>query len=287
MQPALHSKFSIATNVCLVDAPLIRYTIPSWLRIWGDRLYEIVILVDEQPVSGRIAALHNIAGSKEQLFSVIDELMKTDSRIRYVVLNTEKAIQQISKKWFVGKVPLRCQAGTPIIAFLQAIEEATGDLVLRTDCDMLFHDDGWLNEADALLEQGIVDLVEPPKYGMHLHSEYTEVSSRAFLIRPALFKSSCLPLKTYRLDLFRRIHRRLSGRSSWLALEQIIQEEKKRKKIRHKVLDSQFGYSVHIYTREYAKLKHFYAIVSNIEMGRLPLDDQIVEWNLVLKRGFN
>src|SRR5262245_12059173 len=130
MPLASHARFSIATNVCLADASLIRYTIPSWLRIWKNRLDEVVIIVDERPPSGRISALHNAVNSKEQLYSAIGGLMQMDSRIRYVVLR-EEAASAIGEKWFSETVPLRCRAGTPILGFLQAIEEATGDIVLR------------------------------------------------------------------------------------------------------------------------------------------------------------
>jgi hypothetical protein len=286
MPLASNARFSIATNVCLTDASLIRYTIPSWLRVWKKRIDEVVVVVDERPPSGRISALHSAVNSKEQLYSAIGDLMRMDSRIRYVALREETA-SAIGEKWFSGIVPLRCQAGTPILGFLQAIEEAKGDIVLRTDSDMLFYDNGWLDEAEKMLEQEKFDIIEPPKYGMHLHQDYLQVSSRAFLVSPAIFFTKCLPLKVYHLGFLRKIHRLLSGRSSWLALEQIIEQEKARRRINHQVLDYHSGYSVHVYTRDYAKMERFDWIVSRIETGQLPLEQQIVEWNLVLQSAEN
>src|SRR5205823_6343198 len=55
LHPAMSS---LATNVCAIDDVRIRHTLPSWLRVFGAQVSEVVVLVDEEPPSGRIAMLH-------------------------------------------------------------------------------------------------------------------------------------------------------------------------------------------------------------------------------------
>ena len=60
--------FSLVTNVSVLDDLRIRHVVSSWLRVFGSRLREIVITVDESPPSGHITALHDGSGSMEALF---------------------------------------------------------------------------------------------------------------------------------------------------------------------------------------------------------------------------
>jgi len=157
-------------------------------------------------------------------------------------------MQDMLKKWFKNATPIRCQAGTPIAAFIQAVEETDGELVLRCDCDMLFFDNGWLKIAQELLEEGAFDLIEPPRFGVTKNKQEISISTRAFLLRPSDFKKNCLPMKAHRLDFLRWIHRYIHSRPTYLPLEQMFTLEKIKGNLGHCILNNQLGYSLHIPT---------------------------------------
>lgn len=273
-------QFSIAANVCAADAALIRYTVQNWLRVFGQRLSEVLLVVDERPASGRIAEQHRVDFGSHDLYRALADLVKQDPRIRYSVLDYN-ALASTGQKWFRESNILRCQSGTPIFAFVQAIEEASNDMVLRTDADMLFCDNGWLDKAVGILQSNGSDIVEPPKLGMQFHPSYQLVSTRAFLVSRSEFVARCLPLKAHRLDFARRLHRLLYGRSSWLALEEIFEKEKQCNRIRHMILEPQLGFSVHVYNREDANVQSFEEMISVIERDRVPAAQIELGWNLI------
>lgn len=261
--------FSIATNACAADDVRIVRTVPSWLRVLGDRVTEVVVVVDEQPPSGRIALLHGEVPDIRKLYEVLRMLVSADSRVRYGVLDDSR-LESASRKWFGRDRPVRCQAGTPIFAMIQAFEAVRCDLVMRADCDMLFHGDQWLEEADRLLAAGTVDLVEPPRLGWSPDQTDGAVSTRALVLRREDFASRCLPLVCRRLDPLRRLHRWFHGRPPWLALEQSLDWARRQGRIRHRVLDTKLGYSLHVAKREDAEPEWFATVVHSVEQGELP-----------------
>jgi hypothetical protein len=274
--------FSIAANVCAAESKMILHTVPNWLRIFGARLTEVLLVVDEEAPSGRIASQHKLLYAKHQLDVAIGELETTDARVRHVMLDYS-AVQRTSQRWFAERNVIRCQSGTPIFAFVRAIEEVSSDIVLRTDCDMLFFDAGWLYHAVHLLDSETVDFVEPPKLGMNQHGYQTTISTRAFMLKKSSFLMKCLPLKAHKLRWLRRLHRALNGRPPWLSLEESLTKEKQRGRFKHLLLGADEGFSVHVYNREYAHLDQMKTAVSAIEAGSVP-EAQVSEgWNLVLE----
>jgi len=153
---------SIASNATAADGLMLLRIVPHWLRVFGSRLSEIVIVVDSEPLEGRIAELQRGQSNPEQLQEAIRTLEASDQRVRFVSLGSINPTA-IERRWFGKARPLRCQAGTPILAFVAAIEQARCNIVLRCDSDMLFCERGWLLE-DALpsLQEG-VDVYEPPR----------------------------------------------------------------------------------------------------------------------------
>jgi hypothetical protein len=271
------STFGIATNACLADAVRLRHTVPSWLRSFGERLTEVVIMVDEQPVSGRIAANHGQAGGPEELHAELDRLRALDRRIRCERFDPAAGSDSIARKWFGDEKPLRCQGGTPILAFVATIEAARANVVLRTDCDMLFHEAGWLARADELVSIGAFDLVEPPRPGYHATLDRPIVSTRALVIRPREFATRHLPMRAHGLDPLRSFQRRLRGRPRFLALEQMFDREVELGRMHHVVLDGG-GFSLHVGTRRDAALPWFPSVVDAVERGQLA-SDQRTNWD--------
>ena len=271
----MHDKVVIATNVSAADAPRVHHSLPSWVRVFGETLKEIVVLVDTQPPSGRIALQQEGAGCVEELYAELHRLASFDRRVRIEYFDAGSGSDTTARKWFGKDKPLRCQAGTPVLAFVEAIERARAGLVLRTDCDMLFCERGWLGVAEKLLEAGEADLVEPPRLG-HKPEDGVTPSSRAFLLRPREFAARCLPITAHRVGVLRRAHRVLHRRPTWLALEQMLEQERRRGRIRHTLLqDGAMGFSLHVATRLHASLPWFELVVKAVERGVVPTGQRL------------
>ncbi len=279
---AKEARFSIAANVCAVDSAIILHTVPNWLRVFGDKLMEILLVVDEEPSTGRMAAHHQQRYTNRDLYEAIDQLKDLDPRIRSTVLDYTRA-RDLSLKWFSEPDVVRCQSGSPTFGYTYAIEQASSEIILRLDCDMLFYDSGWLTTATELLESESFDLLEPPKMGMDVHGYKNTISTGAFMLKRSSFVSQCLPLKAHRLDWLRRFHRTLKGRPTFLSLEEILKKEKERGRIKHTLLDSSLGCSIHVYTRDYAHVEHLDQIISKIEAGLIPEEQVAQGWNLTLE----
>lgn len=270
---------AIATNACAHDYEIISYTVPNWLRTFGSRLDRVHIVVDERPPSGRIASNRaRDRANPELLREVLARLASADSRIRISNLG-ELPQEQYLRKWFTEGCPDRCQAGTPILPFVAAFELPVAELVLRADCDMLFYDNGWLDAAKRLLRLGHADLVEPPRLSDSPESVAVPVSTRALMIRQAPFHRRCLPFLPHRLDLLRRVHRRFHGRPTWLALEQMLDAERRRGRIRHVILDKALGFSLHVDQRRFPSREWVAGVIERIETGRVTPGQVEVGWN--------
>jgi len=77
-------------------------------------------------------------------------------------------------------------------------------------------------------------MVEPPRSGLTNTSAFN-FSTRAMMLRPSVVKETVLPLYPHSLDWLRCIQRYFTGRPFWLALEQILEIERDRKRISHYV----------------------------------------------------
>jgi hypothetical protein len=269
--------FAIATNACLHDHEILAHTVPSWLRVFGNKLSNVWIIVDTIPPSGRIGNRGDIESNSRGLQKCLLELSRADSRIRFAELS-DIPLEQLSRQWFGEVISARCQAGTPILPFVAAFQASGAELVLRTDCDMLFCDRGWWTQACELLSNDAADLVEPPHCGMG-NRNGAAVSTRALMMSPDLFASRCLPIKACRLDWLRRLHRRLHNRDTFLAFEQMLEFERKRGRLRHVMLDNSLGYSIHVHDRRLSSWDPFAGVVQKIEIGELTEAQWNEGWN--------
>lgn len=268
------STFSLCTNACATDDARIAHVIPSWLRTFKGRLTELVVVVDRTPPTGRIAKLHR-HGNLEKLDAVLAELQQAHSLLRVVNLPDRQKIKPMLRKWFRGGQPIRCHDGSPIAAMAYTIDQARGPLVMRTDCDMIFHDDGFIDKANRLL-QSEFGLVEPPRVGP---IEDEGLSSRALLLNKQRFESIALPLRVQRIDFLRRIHRRLHGRPTFLAFEQILRAAVENHKFKFCRLDAALGYSCHIGLRDQFLRPDIQSVISDLEIGHPPERQRQASWD--------
>ena len=256
---------SLATNATTTDGHMLLRTVPHWLRVFGARLNELLIIVDREPLMGRIGEMQCKQSLPDQFDDAINELCRADSRVRFIELLSLDP-DPIQRRWFGNARPVRCQAGTPLLAFAAAIDQASSNIILRCDSDMLFCERGWLREANLSFRHG-VDVYEPPR--LHLALQ-TVVSSRAFMVNKSSFYDK-LPLRSLRLDVFRMVHRMIKKRSPWVALEQMMTRSVRTGQLSHKIgQNTGLGYSLHGVMRSYAERPWFLDVIHAVETGEVP-----------------
>lgn len=265
---------SLVSNLSCYDLPRLERIVPHWLRVFGDRIEELVLVLDPVLPTGRIARLHREAVSAEVMASAVEALALNDSRVRLECLERVNAEQTLAR-WFRPRGSIRCQGGTPILAFVAAIDMARNDLVLRLDCDMVFSGVDWLEPTVRGVLAREWDLGSPPRVG----ESATVVSSRAFLLDRAHWRATFLPIRPSRLDPLRSLHRWLQGRPPWLALENTMDAMRQRGCLRHGAVDQAEGASLHVIHAAEAAASDFPAALSRLERGEVPVAQRARGWN--------
>jgi hypothetical protein len=258
----------IVTNVSINDGIRIFYSLPNWVRIFNSRINKIIIIVDERPVEGRIGKLHVKSYAKFEINKVLKELAKKYSFVKVQKLDYSK-LKEVSSRFFRTARPIRCQGGTPIFAFLAAITFASDGIILKTDCDMLFYDNGWVAKAINLLNNNYYDIIEPPKLGL----SDIDFSTRAFLIDKRRFLQK-MPMKAHTLGLLQIVDRKLNNRSIYLALEQMIQKEIEAGKFSSICLKDKLGYSMHIVSNNDINPESYDDVVYKVENNLIPFEQK-------------
>lgn len=264
------NSISIATNVTSKDSSRILNVLPNWLKVFGNNIEEINIVYDKKPTEGRINDLHKTSNKFKSIEFYFDEIISLDNRIKIIDLDYNNS-SKILDKWFRGnEKPIRCQAGTPIYAFIYAIEKTKSDLVLKVDCDIVFFDSGFVAKTinEKLADE--YDLIEIAKTGLMRDKVY-DFSTRAFFVKKSrLFRK--LPITAHKLDLLRQVHRKILKRSVYLALEQMIQKEIENNILKRMILSQESGYCMHICTEEEMHLAEINLIIEMFGKGIIPED---------------
>ena len=99
-------RLSLVTNASANDLDRLRLVVPHWLSVFGSRLGELVIVLDEQPPTGRIAMLH--ARNDDQPFSVrladvrhcIEKMSQEDRRIILRQMPEGREHADLVGRWF-------------------------------------------------------------------------------------------------------------------------------------------------------------------------------------------
>lgn len=259
------TSISVVTNACSLDAPRLRMVLPHWLRVFDSILAELIVVIDPTKPEGRISQLHRSVGSIQEVRDTLKDLEQTDSRIQVRDMPVGTELETVLEKWFCGALPIRCRAGTPIAAFVAAIEMASKPIVLRADCDMLFFEAGWLCEGIRNLTTGEIDLLEPCNL-----SRIDAVSTRAMMVNHKRIEERLLPIVPLRVDVLRRFKAYWERRSPWLSLEQMLEKERHVGRLRFKRLSQKYGHSMHVRTRSEAELAIIPSVVTAMETGLVP-----------------
>jgi hypothetical protein len=258
---------SFVTNSTRKDYLRLKYFIPAALKVFGDRISEFLIVLETKAEEGRIAAQHSSINNIDGHILSDDriELIKSiDSRIRFIKTDYNN-INDISQKYFNEDNVIRCQTGTPIFAFLYGIENAKEDLIFRADCDVIFYDNGFIN--NSLNEMNNFDVIQPPLLKNRSTQNFT---TRAFFINRKRINKK-FPLTLHKLDVFRRFHRKLFGRATVHSLEEIFYHNSQQGKLDIKFLSSDLGNTMHICTREEFALENIPEVIDNFTNGNIPI----------------
>lgn len=261
------NKISISTNVTSQDAPRILKVLPNWLKVFGNNIHEILIVHDKKPIEGRIKELHKNLNKVRYIEFYCDEILGLDKRIRIIDLDYNNS-SEILNRWFYGnEKPIRCQAGTPIYAFIYAIEKAQSDFILKVDCDMVFFNNGFVEKIIGAYSSNKFDVGEVSKTGSN--NPHKGFSTRSFFVNRKSFYEK-LPMTAHKLDILRRIHRKFNRRPSYLSLEEIIKIEIEKNRFISVVLPVELGYSMHISTIEEMNLPKICKIIEMFGNGLIP-----------------
>jgi len=280
-------RISLVTNACANDINRIRLIFPHWFSVFGDRISDFTVMLDRYPSTGRIATLHTTEGAlghSEKLSAVevlLYEQMAMEPRMRVLDVPMGAARVAIGHKWFGARGASidRCQAGTPVAAFIAALEAGRERFVLRADCDMLFHEAGWLDAAIALLASGDADMVEPPRHRPD-RGDF-KVTTRATMIDAPAFVRKILPMKPHSLDPLRSFHRWVRGCPSWLSLEQMLQKERGAGRLRYVVLSPELGQWLHVTSNDEAGLPMMPSVAEAVRLGHIPDSQRRAGWDFV------
>jgi len=264
---------SLVTNASARDAARLRMIVPHWFRVLGDEIGEVSVLLDSRLPEGRIGRLQKDGSSLEDVAGVLNELASTYKKLRWQLLDYS-TLEPVSGIWWRNGMPLRCQDGTPVFAFAASVLAARCRYVLRVDCDMLFLNRGWVQEALKKLQAGQADIISPPRLG----SSPTRFSSRAAMFDWPVFRARFLPMRAARLDVLRRMHRMLHGRPTYLSYEESIIKLIKRREIRHLILPEAFGCSLHVAKATDPALPDFHNVVGEWEQSNIPAAQLEAGW---------
>jgi hypothetical protein len=282
---------SLVVNVARGDVPLLEHTIPHILSSHKVRFAEVLLIVDETGAVGRLAKQKQYR--VQELQSALDRVRDQGYRFRQVTVDFRpKVVQSIYEKWFdKSEVSLRCAGGTPIYAFLFGLEQAQCDHRLHVDVDMLFYDPGprsWVQQALKILQEIEVVLFVnqaggphrtpcprpehiaafDDRVGLHIDGAF---STRCFLYSDRKLRERFLPISAVRHSVPRRLKYYLQGRSSYMALEQMLAAALRNSKFSRCDLDRSWGFNLHAGVEKHRFLEpRIKDIIDRVQRGDTP-----------------
>lgn len=272
----MNKNFSLVTNVSLLDKYRIEKILPTWSLSFDKRCTEFLVIVDTELPTGRILEAQKEQYKLETIKSSLDKLLEVDHRFKIKNLDYNK-VDQLSLKWFNKKGINRNQSGTPIFAFIYAVENSSQNLVLKTDSDMLYYDNGWIDESIRMLINKETETVSPPR----INFRSNKICGASLFINKEFF-SARLPIKPIKLSIPRRIHRFIKKREPWLAFSEILEINCKRKKFSHIVIGEEFGYSFHTGLNKFLVDPRFELIKQKALSGEISPKQKNTGWTLEL-----
>ncbi len=202
---------TLQINVAPPDAPHAVHILPHQLRVGADQVDEILFTFDTvRPTAGRFAASWEERAPEMQ--GILAGLVEQYPQARIGEVDpSPAAIQGVAQRFFGrDQVPMKDSRGGPLYSYLYGLHDASQDLVLHADSDMLFGGGGpsWVSEAKTLLtadEDVLVvnPLPGPPRADGRLFDQpdatpvhdqphtyrFTQMSTRIFLMDRARLRA--------------------------------------------------------------------------------------------------
>ncbi len=256
---------SLVVNVARADVPILEHTIPHIISSHKVRFAEVLIVIDEIGVVGRLGKQQQY--SVQELTGALDRLQSKGYQFQQVTVDgSSETAQHVFGKWFdQTDISFRCAGGTPIYAFLFGLEQARCDYRLHLDADMLIFDpspQSWVQHAITILQDTKEVLFVNQAGGPHhdrcprpehiaafderlgLHADKT-FSTRCFLYSDRKLQDHFLPIVPARHPVHKRVKYKVQRRSSYLALEQMIARGLGRSTFLRCDLQRAWGFNLH------------------------------------------
>lgn len=281
---------SLVINVSMADVPILRYTIPHILSSHKVEFSDMVLVIDERPIEGRIGqqGQHSLT----ELLAALDAIRQMGYEFRQVRVDySSAAIQDTFYRWFGhDHVGLRCAGGTPIYAFLFGLDQAREDFRLHLDSDMLVHDPGprsWVGRAIEIIKeypeilfvnqtfgpQCKDDSLHPflapyhPGLGQRVAQTF---STRCFLFNMAKLRSQFLPIEAIRHPFLKTLIYRVQGRSPFVALEEMIAHRLRATGTYRCDLDRSWGFNLHAWNKQVFHDPRIGDVIRCVQQGKIP-----------------
>jgi len=280
---------ALVINVSRGDVPTLNRTLPHLLTTHKFSFAETIVVVDGLPAQGRIARTYR-QYSLEQLLDALRSVKSQGYEFRQVFVDySPEVIHRTMYSWFgTAEVTIRCAGGTPIYAFLYALDQAKSDYRLHLDSDMIIYDPGpssWVDAAINILQTHREVMFVNQHFGPTDDDERfalkktQEFSTRCFLFSMSKLRDGFLPVTPEKHPIFKRIAYRLERRSPYLALEQMIAAHLRVAKMYRCDLDASHGFNVHACDKQIFTSHRAENIIRRIEAGDVP-DEQMGKDNL-------
>jgi hypothetical protein len=277
--------YEVVMNVTDIDGTIISHTIPHILRTHKNTICRLTIIIDKRKRTGRLQT----AETEQDIARILNHiaLVADGTTLNVVGLDYSQA-KATMRRWFGNeRVAARCAGGTPLLAFLFGMDQASAEYVLRADCDMLYFDaspSGWLSEGQHLLDDyPDIYFVNPylgPPGGNNSNGITAQKSetglrlSYAFSTRCFLYKRSklenLLPLARAMHPFPKRVQYRVQRRSGEQALEQSIAMTLKARGRYRCDLEASSAVAIHVAHRARFSEPGFESIVCDVEHGHFP-----------------
>ena len=319
------SPVTLQINVAPTDLPHARHTLPHQLRQWGEQVQEIVFAFDlHRTAHGgrfgegwdeRLGPMQNLLEGlcREHPGARVAEVDYAPERMREIALAyTASAV-----------MPEKDTKGAPFYPYFFGLHEASNDLVLHFDSDLMFGGGSqtWVAEACALLAAhpdvlACNPLPGPPTADGKLRTQsaprfeqgadvalnvgslafrFSELSTRLFLLDRRALRERLGPLELQGpIRLISQVKARLHGNPPYRAAELTITDAMRARGLaRVDFLGSGAGmWSLHPPYRSEAFYRELPRLIEQVETGQVPeaqrgdydVNDSMLDWTDARRR---
>jgi hypothetical protein len=147
---------TLQINCAPTDEPTARHTLPHLLRAVGDQVDEVLLTYDSEAPAGGGRFSEAWEERRPAMDALLERLCDEHPHARVGVVDTAPATRRAVARALLRDaedVPLKDARGGPMYSYFHGLHEASHDLVLHADSDMLLGGGSrtWVAEAAGLL----------------------------------------------------------------------------------------------------------------------------------------